>query len=416
MNHLMHWLVRGAAVGALGLSACGSSDGSPPGVDAGSTRDSSAPPPVDAGPPPVYASMTEAAAALTPGSWYQLPATNKLADVFPVAGPGDNWNLRGTPSAVVYAWGGGAVAQGKLFVWGGGHNDYGGNEVYTFDLGTWTWTRVTDPSNYVAYPCGYAEPVGPCVTVDDTPVSAHSYEGINFIPALGQFWVGGGAVYSTAGGFGAQSAVFNLATTSWTMLPDMPFAGSVISAWDPVSQKMLIILGSGSSPGGEFFSYDPASDAYENVSSPNWSVSSSGDFDFDTRQFVLYDRSRPDDVYVYDLSGIDLSPDVAVPWSRFDYRPTFMDGSPFAPTLKDATGMVYMPTRRLYVLWDGASSDVWTLDPATWSWQQITALNSGPTPSAQSQGPYGRWRYLPEYGVFLAYDNIDENPWIYKLP
>jgi hypothetical protein len=377
--------------------------------------DATLPPPGDVGPAGFDASaLQSAASALGPGQWFELPATNKLSDVFPTGMTG-NWGSASGAANVVNAWGGGAVAEGALFVWGGGHNDYGGNEVYSFDLGSFTWSRVTNPSDYVTYPCGYSSPGGPCVTVDGTPVSAHSYEGINFIPTLGKVWVGGGAPYSTVGGFTAQSALFDQGARGWTLLPDMPYSGPVISAWDPVSQKLLIILGGGATPSGEFFTYNPASGKYENVSSPNWSVGSSGDFDTDTRKFVLYDTSKPSEAYVYDLSGANLVPDVAVAWSNFDYQATVMGGAAFAPSLKGGTGMVYCAARKLFVLWDGASSDVWTLDAATWSWSQVTAQNQGPAPG-QSEGVYGRWRYLPAEGVFLAYDNLTQNPWIYRLP
>src|SRR3546814_1403457 len=50
-------------------------------------------------------------------------------------------------SAVLGAWNGGAFdrARGEFRVHGGGHADYGGNEVYAFDFATLTWTRETNP-------------------------------------------------------------------------------------------------------------------------------------------------------------------------------------------------------------------------------------------------------------------------------
>jgi len=46
------------------------------------------------------------------------------------------------------AWSGGAfdTTRDRLVVWGGGHADYPGNELYVFDLGTLRWQRLTDPS------------------------------------------------------------------------------------------------------------------------------------------------------------------------------------------------------------------------------------------------------------------------------
>ena len=34
----------------------------------------------------------------------------------------------------------------RMVVWGGGHNDYGGNELYAFNLKTLAWEQLTTPS------------------------------------------------------------------------------------------------------------------------------------------------------------------------------------------------------------------------------------------------------------------------------
>ncbi len=50
------------------------------------------------------------------------------------------------PRAVLIAWNGAAFDEESLFFYfmGGGHADYGGNEVYEFDLKTERWARLTD--------------------------------------------------------------------------------------------------------------------------------------------------------------------------------------------------------------------------------------------------------------------------------
>ena len=55
-------------------------------------------------------------------------------------------------AAAISAWSGGAYDSGRrrMLVWGGGHDDYWGNELYAFDLGTGTWQRITEPSTIPA--------------------------------------------------------------------------------------------------------------------------------------------------------------------------------------------------------------------------------------------------------------------------
>ena len=92
------------------------------------------------------------------------------------------------PSAVLKAWNGAAFdEQGKLFYFmGGGHGDYGGNEVYEFDLETGRWARLTDPSP-LSFLFRWREKTKTkaaryCWAPDmrRVPGAAHSYDGLQF--------------------------------------------------------------------------------------------------------------------------------------------------------------------------------------------------------------------------------------------
>jgi hypothetical protein len=54
------------------------------------------------------------------------------------------------------------------------------------------------------------------------------------------------------------------------------------------------------------------------------------------------------------------------------------------------------------------------LDTKTWAWKKAQNINAGPTKNPLSNGVFGRFRYLAAYGVFLAYDDVKQHPWIYK--
>ena len=74
---------------------------------------------------------------LKPGEWYQVPNSH-LYDVRP-----SGWSAN-----VMEPWSGGAfdTKRDRLLVWGGGHGDYSGNEIYAFDLAQLKWIRLSDPS------------------------------------------------------------------------------------------------------------------------------------------------------------------------------------------------------------------------------------------------------------------------------
>jgi hypothetical protein len=135
---------------------------------------------------------------LAPGHWYEIPNTHLEAVLPDPLPPG----MTG-PSSIMIAWSGGAydTKRDRLIVWGGGHNDYGGNEIYTFDINSLKWSRVWGPSPDI--PDGVDGPDMLCgiETYDDgNPRSRHTYEGLEYIPTTDKFWSQGGSLYCGGGG------------------------------------------------------------------------------------------------------------------------------------------------------------------------------------------------------------------------
>src|SRR5688500_2675426 len=83
-------------------------------------------------------------ATLPAGRWYRFP-DSKLEAV------AAKTNVGGSIKGLMAAWSGGIydTDRERLVVWGGGHNDYAGNEVYAFgplNAAAPKWQRLTDPS------------------------------------------------------------------------------------------------------------------------------------------------------------------------------------------------------------------------------------------------------------------------------
>jgi len=86
--------------------------------------------------------------------------------------------------AVINAWNGGVAdtKRNRLIVWGGGHNDYFGNEVYALDLTSASFTRITEPS--------VPDDVGKCPEAykDGRPNSRHTYNGLAYVANADQMF------------------------------------------------------------------------------------------------------------------------------------------------------------------------------------------------------------------------------------
>lgn len=74
---------------------------------------------------------------------------------------------------------------GSLVVTGGGHADYGGNEVYAFDLAAYKWSRINNPSTAIDKHISSASPTYDAVHgeyPDGSPIAAHTYNVLSVIP------------------------------------------------------------------------------------------------------------------------------------------------------------------------------------------------------------------------------------------
>lgn len=148
-------------------------------------------------------SLLDLVAAAPPNSWIKLNQ-NLLYQVWPAndfiptsspAGPG-------TPSAVIRAWSSFAwdPLRSRLILYGGGHANYDGNEVYIFDGTTRQWSLGFYATDVVPYPGSPGE----YVTVDGplhSPVSAHTYDNTTYLPVLDRYLTFGGAAAHTGGSY-----------------------------------------------------------------------------------------------------------------------------------------------------------------------------------------------------------------------
>lgn len=126
---------------------------------------------------------------IAPGEWRESP-NSKLQDVFPKQAGHPGWGVLG-PRAVMATWGGGAydTKRNVLIVTGGGHRDYGGNEVYEFSLATQKWIRATEPRATTQQGHGRY-----LITDSEAPISSHTYDGIVYLPNIDRMFKYGGAL------------------------------------------------------------------------------------------------------------------------------------------------------------------------------------------------------------------------------
>jgi hypothetical protein len=331
-----------------------------------------------------------------PGCWLELPGTS-MCQVAPQRDGHPAWGTIG-PRAVTDAWGGAAFDARRqvLMLHGGGHGDYGGNEVYEFHLVGRHWVRATDPSALRDLGNGRFEVLG-----SEAPVSSHSYDGLTYLPDSGEVFKFGGSCYSNGSAYDRHAYLYQPAQRRWKRMSPAPRAClQVVSDHDPVTRRVVVGTGSG------LMWFDAASDRWALGSQGNANLSSSGGVCVtESNRFVqmqartgaidFFDLGSPARRWPSPLSG-------AQPWARHP-------------------GMVYLPQRQRIVVWSGGPQ-VWLIDPADWGVTELRAA-CGAAPAThfadgrrRSAGIYSRWQYVAAQDLFIGYAHCHDNVWLYRLP
>jgi hypothetical protein len=326
--------------------------------------------------------------------WHQIPNT-KLRSVCPPPGfGGSGYDFRQRCHGVTDAWNSAVMdtRRNRLVIWGGGHNDYLGNELYALDLGSLSIKRLSDPGL----------PVTPS-TCQETlaggtqPNSRHTYDGIAYVEHADSMFAFGGSLAS-CGSFSAATWMYGFATEMWEhRKPAGPIPRAdpgVATAYDPVTKKVFV------HDLQSLYSYDPAADRYERLSSGmEIDYHMTAVLDPVRRKLLVVGAGR---AYIYDVGPGS--------WHmRRSLRST--GGDRIVRSLYP--GMAYDPVRDRIVAWNGGDT-VYSLNLETRVWTPIT-YPGGPGP-AEENGTYKRWSYSPASGMFVVVNSVDSDAYALRLP
>lgn len=338
------------------------------------------------------------APVLRPGYWVEIK-DSKLRDVGPAVSPGGNL------AKVVDAWSGAALdtKRDRLMVWGGGHSNYAGNEVYAFDLHEFRWLRLSDPSP--------ADDSKEAVYPDGQPRSRHTYDYLEYVPAWDRLVsFGGSGPWPRGGGeFTREISEFDLAERRWVTgeRAAVPPGGSMIAALaqvDPATGNVFFVPGAR----GAMLRLDPVTGKWEG----GWERSrltahATGAIDPERRLLVavgLGNRAGNRQALSWDLDRRGAPTDL----TELTQGDTEVERA-IAP------GFVYHPPTRRFVAWIGGT-DLYTLDPETWRWEKVPAAKDNEVdPGPQSpRGTYGRFQYVPRLDAFVLVNSVDQNVHLIK--
>lgn len=202
MNNLRSLTWRKAALYGvvcinLALAACGGGDnGSGKSPAADNARKKALAAPTTTSTEPDLSGLAALLQTVPEGSWVSA-SLNRFSDVWT---PADlrplNLQSNPTPEKIIIAWSSFAwdSKRGDLILYGGGHANYSGNDVYRWHGTSRTWERASLPSQITLTPNGFHTAID---GVDAAPSSAHTYDNSLYLSVIDRFITFGGASYNT---------------------------------------------------------------------------------------------------------------------------------------------------------------------------------------------------------------------------
>ncbi len=377
-----------------------------------------------------------------PGSagWTEIPNTT-ITPNCPVDTTGTITENVGCP-AVTTSWSGGIAdtTNNRMIVWGGGHLNYAGNELYSLNLSAnpINMTRLTISPPTPTQPFN-----GGCTDgqSDGNPTSRETYGGLAFMPNVGlsgKMYAYSGALAS-CGTAGNDTWTFDLNAMTWQRQDPTnggPPQGcyGCIADYDPNTGLVFNMVAAGTDL-LQLWTYDPVTNTYSCKSTVTgcdaangytWNNDKSGAIDYGRKMFFALGGALVDGHPAFikvDISGNDPN----YSFTDISANHTQKTDGCYPLITAYAPGLAYDPVNKNLVGWFGGNSVV-VYNPDTDSCTTLTYSGGPPSPprpdpfggtypagSQQLNGTYGRFRYFPTLGMFVVINDNDLDAWLLKL-
>lgn len=340
--------------------------------------------------------------------------------------------------SVMSAWGGGDYDQNRnrMIIYGGGHGDSWYNHVFSFDLVSMKWARLSEmPGDYASEapswwrdiktescgyytkgtpnlpdslltPTGYVNPdkcfQEPVLSQLDLqqPRSIHTYGGVAY-DRIGDRY----CVFSTAGTFPSGQAAFralncfNPDTHLWARVTDIPdgFQSYRNTAVDAAGNIWTVPIYN-----GNIAKFNPVTNSWSTAWYSNYESTGTPDIDRKRNVLTVLMHDQPTGyIRRWNLNSLT------------DAGYTAMATSGEAPPITtQIPGFVYADSLDRFYAWTGGKS-VYVLDPSTGAWTRKAATGDDPG-APLANGTYNRFRFVQSRGVFILANGTDKNVLIYK--
>jgi len=329
--------------------------------------------------------------------WYQIPNTT-LAPQCPT-----DSTIQGNDgcTAVISTWSGGAAdtKRNRMILWGGGHTDYYGNEVYELDLNALTMSRVTGWTSNPAL--GGTEQ-----QADGRPTSRHTYTNTTYLANTDQMFSFGGALAGEPSIGSNATWWFDASALTWARKDPTtgghPLGGSGIAVTAYDSNTGLAFIEAFDPEAPAFWSYNPSTNTYTQLNG-NVSVDYHLNGVIDTSRKMMFIMGGPGQLW-----AVDISAGSTYAFQNWSSQVTGCSGL----LNTGYPGLAFDSKQNLVVGWTGGDS-VYLFNPSTKTC--TTQTFSGGPGNAQPDGTNGRFAYFPSLNLFAVVNDFKQNAYTLRL-
>jgi hypothetical protein len=336
--------------------------------------------------------------------WYRAQHAS-LQSVCP--GEIKGYDFHSTCRNVVAAWNS-AIADTKLdrlIIWGGGHSDYPGNEIYAFDLNSRRMERLDDPS-----PINTTEK---CVETlsDGKPNARHTYAGLAYMVNVNRMFSFGGSL-NQCGFMTNTTWTLDLGALEWKdMKPEggTPAAApGAIADYDPNSHLVFL------HDTKDFWQYDYEKNRYKRAgTSDGLDYHMNGAIDPKRQLFLFAGAAGAAG------GGLKALSFAQGKYSMHDWTRAALPTC--GPLLKSIyPGLAYDSKLDRMVGWPNFGDTVYLFDADTKSCTTQTYAGAPPDSLHQgspktTNGTFGRFRYFPDKDVFVLVNDATSDAYLLQL-
>lgn len=352
------------------------------------------------------------------GQWAAI-ANSTLADICPTV-PGaaatGGSPMAGDCKSAMTAWSGGAfdTTRNRLMLWGGGHGDYYGNELYGLTVtGAGALAVVKAPSDVTGI-------ASSCETVpaDSSPTSRHTYNGLVYLPVQDALLAVGGSI-SPCGTLSTHTWMLNLASLTWadknpggTAYPSTTSGGgNNTCAYDSVTQKAYCLAPDSAY---KLMAYDPSENTWAQLANDLVTGNTQTAAIDPERRIMLMVGQSSNFSGGLKIFAVSLSDYTSQDWTATSSGCSAMDVS--------YPGVTYDSRRKEFALYPNTGDTVYTYNPDTRECV-AQAFASGPLSSSLTDGInvgepgiFGRFTYSAASNKYVVWNNPSADAYTLALP